>query len=67
MNYALEDLNDIVPVEMKENDRFPSKASTVEHAAEYIRYLINELNKNNIEIKYSIPNETYHPKDRASM
>lgn len=67
LNYALEDLNDIVPVEMKENDRFPSKASTVEHAAEYIRYLINELNRNNIEIKYSIPNETYHPKDRASM
>ncbi|SGZ39671.1 uncharacterized protein HGUI_01871 [Hanseniaspora guilliermondii] len=64
LNNALEDLNDIIPVEMKENDRFPSKASTVEHAADYIRYLIHELNRNNIDIKFSIPNETYHPKER---
>lgn len=67
LNYALEDLNDVIPLEMKESDRFPSKASIVEHAAEYIRYLVSELNKNNIEIKYSIPNETYHPKDRGSI
>lgn len=64
LNIALEDLNDIIPPEMKENDRFPSKASTVEHAAEYIRFLINELNKRDIPIEFTVPEETYNPKER---
>lgn len=64
LNIALEDLNDIIPPEMKEKDRFPSKASTVEHAAEYIRFLINELNQRSIPINFTIPEETYNPKER---
>ena len=51
---------------MKENDRFPSKASTVEHAADYIRFLVNELSKRNIPIDFTVPEETYNPKERKS-
>ena len=66
LNFALEDLNDLIPKEIKSSDKFPSKATTVEHAAEYIRYLVAELVKRNIEIDLTVPRETFVPKERKS-
>lgn len=64
LNFALEDLNDLIPKEIKSSDKFPSKATTVEHAAEYIRYLVTELVKRNIEIEVTVPSETFVPRER---
>lgn len=66
LNFALEDLNDLIPKEIKSSDKFPSKATTVEHAAEYIRYLVTELVKRNIEIDLTVPSETFVPRERKA-
>ncbi|XBW34570.1 hypothetical protein QEN19_000133 [Hanseniaspora menglaensis] len=64
LNVALEDLNDIIPDEIKSSDKFPSKATTVEHAADYIRYLVSELVKRDIPIELTVPSQTFVKRER---
>lgn len=46
LNNALKDLDALLPKDLKDTVQIPSKATTVELAAQYIRYLRDKVDKN---------------------